>query len=162
MKRSLLLVLALALVNVSICVAADDAKEETDKQRKEKLERILSQLKTKATKVKAKAHDVSVPVASAGARGEQQQEGSHFAVAWPKSNVSPLTALSKNIRNAASQGRSWSVMKLQLLEFVDNYPEFKDEPLLKELEGLLDAATGPSGKKKAPAATKVDTEQNPQ
>ena len=114
-----------------------EKKDDAKAAQKAELLKLLTSLKVKAAEAKEKKDDVAIPVATAGARGSQVAKGSRFAPKWPDSQVSPLHALSQNIQKSLEKGDAWTAMKLQMLDFVDSYPEYKDEPLLKELEKLL-------------------------
>ncbi len=85
---------------------------------------------------KAGSDDISIPVDTSGTRGFEIT-GQSLSPVWPTTSVTPLRALSHNIAKASEAGESWSSMKLKLMEFEDDFPEFKNDPLLGELEALL-------------------------
>jgi len=105
---------------------------------KKKLAAILTGLNMKAAKSKPARQEVSLPVASAGARGAQVRVANRFAVLWPSgSHISPLLAISKNVAAQAEQTDDLSVLREHLHNFIEVYPEYKDEQLLKDLDLLL-------------------------
>ena len=132
-----LLTLLTALVMLSALAVTPTVAAEPAKDDKEKLKALLTSLKVKATTVKEKKSGDEIQVASAGARGSQSKSGSRLSPSWPETGVSPLSALTRNIEASLAKGESWSVPHKQVVEFVDGYPEYKDEPKLRELLELL-------------------------
>jgi len=106
--------------------------------RKDKLYALLTELKVKSANAQPEKHEVSLPVASAGARGSQTRSVNRFAVLWPVGSISPMTALANNIDAAYGKDKSFPELKRQLITFVESFPEFQDERLLKALHKLAE------------------------
>lgn len=143
MKYLLILTTVGMLCIHGTALLADDAKDDktektqTGKAGTQSLQDLLKSLKMKGDKAKTVKHEVAVPVASAGVRASGAKTAQPFAVVWPGKKISPLTALAMNLSNAAAQGREKADMKKQIAEFLENFPEHKDDPLLKDLTALL-------------------------
>ena len=97
MKTLFILVVVAALHGA---VAEEPVK--VTKEQKATLRNLLKDIKAKGNKTRKSAREVSVPVASAGARGSEIRSAGRFAILWPEdAHVSPLTALSVNIEHSA-------------------------------------------------------------
>lgn len=105
---------------------------------KNKLNDILRDLKDKAKSSKPAKYEVALPVASAGVRGAEMKQADRFAVVWPDTGISPLTALAANIQHDAEQGEKSEKLLSEVDEFVKTFPEFSGEKLIKELKNLLE------------------------
>jgi hypothetical protein len=114
-------------------------EEQGEKARTDKLHEILTGLKVKGSSQKAPKHEVILPVPAAGVRGAGVRVGNRFAVLWPGLNISPLTALARNLQRAAGQGGDWQDLRRQLAVFLTTFSEYEDEPLLGALDGILPA-----------------------
>jgi hypothetical protein len=120
--------------------SAQPAESAKPSQNKEKmaLRSLLDSLKTKGETTRKTRHILSLPVASAGARGAEIRTASRFALLWPDgAHISPLTALSVNLEATAAGGKAGPGMREQLSDFVEVFPEFRKEPLLEDLSILL-------------------------
>ncbi|MDP6525210.1 MAG: hypothetical protein QGI24_08085 [Kiritimatiellia bacterium] len=136
MKRFIILAITLtvSLQSMEFCVG----EPKVDKAQKEKLAAILTGLKVKAAKARPQGHTVSLPVASAGARGAEIRTSNRFAVLWPRdSHICPLLAISENVSAAAKKTDDLSSLRGQLRNFIEVYPEYKDEQLLADLDAVL-------------------------
>ena len=137
MKRIVMLVVAAGFCQYAAAQGA--APQRIDSTQKEKLGKILAALKVKASESRPAKHTVSLPVASAGARGADMRVASPFSVVWPAgAHISPLTALSENLDSGAAQGEAVTGLREQVQHFREAFPEFSAEPLLKDLETLFD------------------------
>lgn len=139
MKRFIILAVTLAagLQSLEFCMG----EPKVDVTQKEKLAAILTGLKVKAAKAKPRGHTVSVPVASAGARGTEIRTSNRFAVLWPRdSHICPLLAISENVSAAAKKTDDLSSLRGQLRQFIEIYPEYKDEQLLADLDAVLESS----------------------
>ena len=135
MKKWIILIAAAAMLQA---VVAEDTAPRIDGQQKDKLKALLGNLKTKGTATRKTRHEVSLPVASAGARGAEVRGAARFSVLWPEgANISPLTALSVNLESTAAADGELTDMQHQLTDFMEVFPEFKEEPLLKDLGIIL-------------------------
>ena len=141
MKHLLTLITIAVFCTHCTVLMADESKTEeakTDKKaRAQNLQDLLKSLKMKGAKAKPVKHEVAVPVASAGVRAAGAKDSKRFEVVWPDKKISPLTALAMNLSNSAAQGKSKTEMKKQIGEFLENFPEHKGDPLLKDLTDLL-------------------------
>ena len=127
--KKLIIVLASSLTAVA-CMA--------EKTQQEKLGELLATLKQKAAKADAKEYKISVPTSTAAARGNQTQRATRSDVLWPATpEINPLSAISENMTAAAKETQDLSVLRRRLLQFVAIYPEHREEPLLKDLDNLL-------------------------
>jgi len=140
MKYLLTLITIAMLCTPATHLLAEDSKEgeaKAGKARNQNLQDLLKSLKIKGSKAKTVKHEVAVPVASAGVRAREADKTKRFAVVWPDKKISPLTALAMNLSNAAAQGKPKKEMKKEIREFLENFPEHKGDPLLKDLTDLL-------------------------
>jgi len=136
MKIRIMIVIMLALCLQ--VVAAEPQVKKTQSKQKVALKSLLNSLKTKGKKTRKTRHILSLPVASAGARGAEIRTANRFALLWPDgAHISPLTALSVNLEATAIDKQSAPGMRKQLSDFVEVFPEFKQEPLLEDLTVLL-------------------------
>jgi len=139
MKRWVILA---AFIAVAIAAAAQESPPAVGKEQKEKIKSLLGDLKTKAAETRKHDHEVSLPVASAGARGVEFRSASPFAPLWPEgAYISPLTALSVNLEAAAAGHTALNAMQRELAEFFDAFNEFRNEQLLRDLKTLLSSET---------------------
>ena len=135
MKRWIIIAALLAGAHLA---AAQEPAPAVSAEHKEKLKSLLGDLKTKAAAARPAEREVTLPVASAGARGAEFRSASPFAPLWPEgAYISPLTALSLNLEASAAKHSESSAMERQLAEFMDAFHEFKDEQLLRDLRVLL-------------------------
>jgi len=135
MKHWIMLV---ATIAVALQAAAQEPSPAVGREQKEKLRSLLGDLKTKAAEARKVGLEVSLPVASAGARGVEFRSASPFAPLWPQgAYISPLTALSVNLEAAAAGHANLAAMQRQLAEFLDAFNEFRNEQLLRDLKSLL-------------------------
>jgi hypothetical protein len=140
MNRSLILLVTAVLCGGVLAAEAGSKDKKMTRSQKNKLSSILIGLKVKASKAKPTRHEVSVPVASAGARGARLRQGNRFAVLWPVDHISPLTALSENLQDDLKKGKSAEEMEKQVAAFQDTYPEFSDEQLMRDLKSAVEKA----------------------
>ena len=147
MKPCLSLLIVAALCAWTFTGHAEEAqKQETAKPAAEadqqtpardaKLHELLTELKVKSADAKPQKHEVALPVASAGARAAQTRSVNRFAVLWPVESISPLHALAHNMNATYARSRDFKEIKRQLIRFVEGFPEFQDERLLKALREL--------------------------
>ena len=121
----------------AIGLEKDGGSEKIDEAQKDKLRDLLKVLKDKARKAKPVKYEVALPVATGGARGAQAKTADRFAVLWPTSSISPLTALAENLDHDAAQGKDAGELREQLTDFLKSFPEFTKERLLKDLTVVL-------------------------
>ncbi|OVE75147.1 hypothetical protein BVX97_05525 [bacterium E08(2017)] len=114
------------------------AAEKLSKENKKKVSNILNGLKSKSTKTKAIAHEVTLPVASAGARGSKIQAGKGLNIIWPVDDISPLKAFAEVIESEIEKQADNARLKKITASFSDGYPELKDEPMIKNLVTALE------------------------
>ncbi|MBL7077181.1 MAG: hypothetical protein ISS31_06905 [Kiritimatiellae bacterium] len=128
-------------VMMALClqvVAAEKPAIRPKSKQKAALKTLLDSLKTKGKQTRKTRHILSLPVASAGARGGEVRTANRFALLWPEgSHISPLTALSVNLEAAGGGSTAGADMRTQLTDFVEVFPEFRKEPLLEDLNVLL-------------------------
>ena len=127
------------LIAIAILSAAGTATA-GEKADKAKLSALLTRLEAKSQSAEKSEYEVSLPVATAGARAGQARVGNRFAVLWPANNISPLTALVRNLDSDAKH-KPLAALRPQVEDFVTTYPEYEGEPLLKELGRLLKSAS---------------------
>ena len=136
MKRYTLVISA--LIAILIVVGTGQAKEEITSKQKKKLSSLLHSIETRAKQKKPRKHEIAVPVATAGVRGAAAEQSNQFAVVWPGLDISPLSALAENLKHDSSDEASAKDLKAQVEDFLTTFPEFKDEPLLKEVLQALE------------------------
>ena len=137
-RNVILAVVGVCLLGAMSVSAGPEPKKKMDKAQKAKLSSLLKGLKIKAKKAEPVKYEVAIPVATAGVRGAEMRSVDRFAVLWPGSSISPLTALAENLQHDTAQGKNTDVLKQQLTDFLKSFPEFKGEKLLKDLVGILD------------------------
>ena len=158
MKKKIIIfvLIALVLLNASILFAEIDSIEEKTISIAEELKTqdtgsrqasltdgqiaslnsLFKAVKEKSKDIKPAKYEVTLPVAAAGARGAETRHQDRFAVIWPDSEISPITALVENMLSTAEQGGNQDDLKKQLKNFIKVFPEFKDHELLNDLNDL--------------------------
>ena len=140
MKKILLLALVPAVcLYTSILPAATEGQAGQSSQ-KTKINSMLKNIMEKSKNIKPAKYEVTLPVATAGARGAETRQADKFAVIWPDPGISPLTALAENMRHAAEHGEKTESLHSQLDNFKKVFPEFVNEQLLKELDDVVQKA----------------------
>lgn len=117
-------------------VPEEQAAPAQDEQ-KNRLHNLFKAVKEKSRAIKPAKYEVTLPVSTAGARGAETRQADRFAVIWPDTEISPLTALVENIENAVAAGQEKSAIAAQLDEFKKVFPEYNDHELLTELAGII-------------------------
>ena len=100
---------------------------------------ILSRFKLQSNTLKRTTYDVSIPAAAAGIRGAGIKNGNRFSPIWPKSDILPLEALSRVLKQAHAHGESWTNLNKILIDFSENYAEFKENKSYKELSDFFES-----------------------
>lgn len=106
-------------------------------QRKDRLDSLFKAVKEKSKAIKPDKYEVTTPVSTAGARGAESRQADRFAVLWPDSDISPITALVENVQKAIELGEKKASIEAQLEEFKKVFPEYSDHELLKELADII-------------------------
>ncbi|MDA0991604.1 MAG: hypothetical protein O3A51_12735 [Verrucomicrobia bacterium] len=128
-KKTSVVVIVTSLLMLSAAHAGEG-------DRQQKLANLLDQLKAKSTEAKQPTYAIELPVATAGSRGSEIRTGNRFAVLWPDVGISPITALVRNL-DAQSKHKNWTAMSGQYDDFLTTFPEYRGEPLLRDLGMLL-------------------------
>ncbi|MDD4869250.1 MAG: hypothetical protein PHR77_01725 [Kiritimatiellae bacterium] len=113
------------------------ASEGSGGSQKTKLNTMLKDIMEKSKSIKPAKYEVTLPVATAGARGAETRQADKFAVIWPDPGISPLTALAENMRCAAERGVKTESLRSQLEDFKKTFPEYINEKLLKDLADII-------------------------
>ena len=116
------------------------ASEGTGDDQKTRINSILKDIKERSKNTKPEKYEVTLPVATAGARGTETRQADRFAVIWPDTGISPLTALAENLRSASEKGEKAESLRAQMEDFKKTFPEFINEKLLKELDDVIQKA----------------------
>jgi hypothetical protein len=122
------------IASTGLCLAGDD---KISSKQKKKLTSLLKSIEKKGKETKPRKHEIAVPVATAGVRGAQAKKDSQFAVVWPGLEISPLFALAKNLKYDAENAATAKALKEQVDEFLRTFPEFANDPLLKDTLKIL-------------------------
>lgn len=106
-------------------------------ERKDRLNSLFKAVKEKSKAIKPDKYEVTMPVSTAGARGAENRQADRFAVIWPDSEISPITALAENIQNAIERGETRAQLETQLEDFKKVFPEYSNHELLPELADII-------------------------
>ena len=137
MKKSfLLLIPVICLYGVTLPAAS----EGSGNSQKIKLNSMLKDIMEKSKSLKPAKYEVTLPVATAGARGAETRQADKFSVIWPDPGISTLTALAENMRCAAERGEKTEALRAQLEEFKKVFPDYNNEKLLKDLDDIIQKA----------------------
>ncbi len=116
----------------------DPQTEGSNETSKNRLNSLFKALKEKSKDIKPTKYEITLPVSTAGARGAETRQADRFSVIWPDTGISPITALTENIKNGVEQGEKKASLQAQLENFKKVFPEFRDHPFLHELADIIE------------------------